>query len=394
MDSKSNDPFGFSNSSVYVEDIYHKMIDEIEDYAILMMDTNGFIINWNKGAEKIKGYKESEIISKNFRQFYTKEDQESGLPERLLELGRRTGKASHEGWRVRKDGTKFWGSIVITAIHNEQGEVIGFSKVTRDLTERKLTEDKMRADAEELSKVNKELMAAQEKLANKIDELNRANKDLEQFTYIASHDLQEPIRKISTYFSMFCALNEEKFDERSRSLKDRIFSATKRMQTLINDLLALSTITEEKDLVPVDLNKVLKEAVEEFDLKIEERNARIIVGTLPRVIGIESYLVQLFLNLISNSLKFSEKDPLIEISASTENGMAIIQVKDNGIGMDELYNKKIFEPFQRLHSKHEYEGSGIGLAICKKIVEVQNGTIAVESEVGKGTTFTISFPLA
>jgi PAS domain S-box-containing protein len=124
------------------EERYFRMIDEVEDYAILLLDRNGNIQNWNKGAEKIKGYKENEILGKNFRIFYTKEDQDNGLPELLIDKAVKQGKALHEGWRVRKDGTRFWGSIVITALHDDQKNVIGFSKVTRDLTERKETEDR------------------------------------------------------------------------------------------------------------------------------------------------------------------------------------------------------------------------------------------------------------
>ena len=127
------------------EDQYHKMVEEVEDYAILMFDSRGIIRNWNKGAERIKGYTEEEIVGHHFRIFYTKEDREAGLPEKLVNEAVTNGKAVHEGWRVRKDGTTFWGSIVITALHNEDGRVIGFSKVTRDLTERKMTEAFVRA---------------------------------------------------------------------------------------------------------------------------------------------------------------------------------------------------------------------------------------------------------
>ena len=150
------------------EERYHKMIAEIEDYAIILLDTNGNIQNWNTGAEKIKGYKAEEIIGKNFRIFYLPQDRDNKLPEKLLERVIREGKSAYEGWRVRKDGSTFWGSIVVTALHDDNGEVIGLSKVTRDLTEKKKAEDKMR-----------------EYLA----ELENRNSELEQFAYIASHDL-------------------------------------------------------------------------------------------------------------------------------------------------------------------------------------------------------------
>jgi PAS domain S-box-containing protein len=157
---------------ILTEQMYHLMVGEVEDYAILMLDRDGFIQNWNKGAEKIKGYKEQEIVGKHFRVFYRRQDQEEHLPERLIEQARTTGKALHEGWRQKKDGSVFWGSILITALHDEHGEVIGFSKVTRDLTERKEAEDKLLQYARQLEAQNKEL---------------------QQFAYAAAHDMYPSI---------------------------------------------------------------------------------------------------------------------------------------------------------------------------------------------------------
>jgi PAS domain S-box-containing protein len=146
------------------EERYHKMIDEVSDYAIIMLSPEGIIENWNKGAKKIKGYSAQEIIGKNFKVFYTDEDQKNKLPDRLLEEARSTGRVAHEGWRVQKSGTRFWGSVVITALHDNSNNVIGFTKVTRDLTERKHAEDKLRENAENLEKANYELDALNEEL--------------------------------------------------------------------------------------------------------------------------------------------------------------------------------------------------------------------------------------
>ena len=278
---------------------------------------------------------------------------------------------------------------MITAIHDDDGQVIGFTKVTRDLTERKLADDQAKAQARKLSKVNQDLLITQQQLEDKIEQLDRANKDLEQFAYIASHDLQEPLRKINAYFAMFCQILGDKIEPRAKHFRDKIISSTDRMRSLIKDLLTLSTISGDIELVPVDLNKVMEQAMEGLDIRIQEKKAMIDIGRLPVVAGIESYLVQLFLNLLSNALKFSTNSPVIRITAETKNEKAVVIIRDNGIGIEQKYLHQIFDAFKRLHPRHKYEGTGIGLAICKKITDTLGGKMEVESELGKGTTFRI-----
>jgi len=368
------------------EERYHKMIAEVQDYAIILLDANGVIENWNAGAEFIKGYSSDEIVGQRFDIFYTQEDRQNGLPDKLLNEARKAGKATHEGWRVRKDGTRFWGMIVITALHNKDQEVIGFSKVTRDLTQKKIAEDK---------------------LANYTRELEIQNSELEQFAYVASHDLQEPLRKIQTFSEL---IRENFHDEEfvTRYIGKLDFSA-KRMSELIKSLLNYSRLTKDKEnlnIGEVNLNTVLHEITQDFELLIEEKKATIKSGPLPVVFGDHIQLGQLFSNIISNSLKYSVESPVIEINAELvskdkipnspisvlEGNYFKISFQDNGIGFEQQYNKLIFSLFQRLHSKHEYTGAGIGLALCKKIMENHGGFITGESELGKGATFTIYLP--
>jgi len=364
------------------EERYHKMIDEVQDYAILLLDTEGTIVNWNQGAEKIKGYSEKEILGKNFRIFYRDHDREDKLPEKLIQQAHDTGRAMHEGWRLRKDGTAFWGSIVITALHDDDNNIIGFSKVTRDLTERKLADEQMAMYAKDIE---------------------FRNRQLEEYAYIASHDLQEPLRKIQ----VFAELLETNITNESiaRRHLDKISTAAKRMSSLIKDVLRYSQLSRADELfAEVDLNATFEAIKEDFDLLTHQKNVTINHGTLPTIYGIPIQLNQLFSNLLSNAIKFSGNHPVVEVYADELTPEAItdypqlnklhrytrISFKDNGQGFDQQYGDQVFKMFKRLSTN---PGTGIGLALCKKIVENHSGHIDVVSETGKGTTFTIILPL-
>lgn len=366
------------------EERYHKMIEEVQDYAILLLNKDGYILNWNKGAEQIKGYKEAEIVGKNFRIFYQDKDREEKLPERLIKEAYETGRARHEGWRLRKDGSKFWGSIVITALHDENNEVIGFSKVTRDLTERKLAEDR---------------------LNQYLKDIEFRNKQLEEYAYIASHDLQEPLRKIQ----IFAELLEDNLNnpEQARKNLDKITASAKRMSSLIKDVLKYSQLSTGDELyIETNLNAVLDAVLEDYSLLIEQKDVIINRDNLPHLNGIPIQLQQLFSNLVSNALKFSSERPIIEIKSSiikggdpgvhyseltTNRQYLKIVFADNGIGFEQQYGEQVFKMFKRLSNS---TGTGIGLALCKKIVENHNGHIYVESKPNVGTTFTIMLPLS
>lgn len=221
-----------------------------------------------------------------------------------------------------------------------------------------------------------------------------ANKDLEAFASIASHDLQEPLRKIRTFSSMLFEDNAETFSPQSRDLANKIIHSTERMQVLISDVLSLSTLTEEMELKQVDIREVIDNALEDLEMKIREKNAVIHIGEIPMVMGNKSYLNQLFQNLISNAIKFTRQQPVVSITGELKGDRVAIHIKDNGIGIEEKDISKIFEAFSRLNPKSEFEGSGIGLTICKKIVAIHKGKIQVNSTPGKGTTITIELPAA
>ncbi len=367
------------------EERYYKMTEEVQDYAIILLDSDGTILNWNQGASKIKGYREGEVIGENFEIFYLESDRKNGLPQKLINEAKEQGRAMHEGWRKRKDGSVFWGSIVITALHDDKNNVIGYTKVTRDLTERKIAEDKLREHTKEL---------------------DRKNKELEQFAYIASHDLQEPLRKIQT----FTELLEKKIhsEEARKKYFSKINSSARRMAELIKSVLNYSRLSvDDVPFVETDLNVILENVVADYELLIAEKNAIIKNDNLPVVRGVPLQLGQLFANLIGNSLKFSETKPVITVSSKIVSANKIkanhpslnlaekyveLIFKDNGIGFEQQYAEKIFTIFQRLNGRGDYAGTGIGLALCKKVVENHHGFIQARSEVGHGAEFYIYLP--
>lgn len=354
------------------EERYHKMVEEVEDYAILLLDKDGRIMNWNKGAEKIKGYKESEIIGRNFRIFYRSEDQQRQLPETLIQQARTTGKAIHEGWRVRKDGTTFWGSVVLTALHDDYNNIVGFTKVTRDLTERKVAEDKIKQYAKELE---------------------AQNRDLQQFAYAAAHDMKEPLRKVQFYTSSLIQSIGDTLPPKEKSYLERTVDAAHRMQGLIEDLLTYTRISGEvPPFEPVALELIVAEVISNYQETIESIHAHIETGPLPVVPGITFQLRQLLDNLIGNALKYhhTEKTPHIIIRSAPDNDKYVITVQDNGIGFEPQNCEKIFEMFERLHGRESYPGTGIGLALCQRIVQNHKGTISATGQVNEGATFTIT----
>src|SRR5688572_1799974 len=317
------------------EERYHKMVEEVQEYAIILLDVDGIIQNWNTGAQLIKGYSANEIIGKSFKIFYLPEDLDRALPQKLLNEAKLKGKANYEGWRKRKDGSKFWGNIVLTALHDAGGRLIGFSKVTRDLTEKKKTEDELKRNALELELKN--------------HELERLNDELTSFAYIVSHDLKEPIRKIEVFARRQLEVGQDL--EQVKKFGEKIVTSASRMQTLMEALLYYSKIdsySNEKE--KVDLNVIVENVKNDLEVVINERQARIVVEDLPTIDGLSFQMHQLFLNLLSNSLKFSKgnEPPLITISYKTISHAELpeellvknrryhqIIITDNGIGFNQ-----------------------------------------------------------
>lgn len=605
------------------EERYQKMIEDVQDYSILLLDPDGIILNWNKGAERMNGYKAEEVIGKSFKIFYSEEARRKETGDLLLAEARKNGRASSEGWRVKKDGSTLWAYVSLTALFDDSGNITGFSKLTRDVTEKKLAEQKLieserqfqafmgtlpamawivdeqgvfkytnslynhvfnntnligknfhdffpkeialeyqqnndivfksnipletiepsiKPDGstailkifkfplgvskgskllggiavditqminteEALKQANEQIslfvkhtpaavamfdenmryivasdrwysdyglkgqeiigkshyeifpeinnmpewkeihnrclkgaieirekdlfprsdgsfdwlrweihpwktgedkisgimmftevitdrIKAEEELTELNEQLIASNKELEQFAYVASHDLQEPLRMVSSFLQLLEKKYKNQIDEKANQYIGFAVDGAERMKILINDLLKFSRLgTYREEEVEVDCNNIVEETLKLYQHTIREAKVLINVSSLPVIKARKIQIEQLFQNLISNALKYrKDTAPVINISCTDKENSWQFAIRDNGIGIDPKYFDKIFVIFQRLHGKKDYSGTGIGLAICKKIVEQWGGEIWVESVEGEGSVFKFTFP--
>jgi PAS domain S-box-containing protein len=362
------------------------IIDFLPD-ATFAIDREGKVIAWNRATEEMTGAAKNEVIGKkgfahaipfygNARPilidlvFRDQKDIEKEY-DFVLRKGDQLTAEVFAPLLYKGKGAYLWG--IAAPLYDSKGNIVGAIESIRDITEHKQIEDA---------------------LTKKSEELARSNADLAQFAYAASHDLQEPLRTITSFVQLLQKRYHGKIDPDADEFIDFIVGGTKRMQQLINDLLTYSRVNTRKGpLSPMKIEDVLQKAMQNLRYILEEVKGTVIYEEMPSIVADEPQMTQLFQNLIGNALKFhGEEAPKVEISAARKGNDWIFSVKDNGIGIDPQYKDRIFEIFQRLHTREEYSGTGIGLAIAKKIVERHGGRIWVDGEPGKGTTFRFTIP--
>jgi PAS domain S-box-containing protein len=349
------------------------LMDNLPD-AIYFKDQGSRFISTNRAnLEKIGAATFEEVIGKTDADFFSEEHARQALEDERRIMATGLPIVDLEEKETWPDGRETWVSTTKMPLRDEQGRIVGTFGISKDITQKKL---------------------ADEELKKKTAELARSNSELEQFAYVASHDLQEPLRMVASYTQLLARRYRGKLDSDAEEFIGYAVEGVTRMQSLINDLLAYSRVgTRPIQENPTRLKDSLEAALSNLRLNIDENEAVITSEELPVVQGDKMQLGQLFQNLIGNAIKFrSESAPRIHISARKESRHWIIGVQDNGIGIDPQYFQRIFVIFQRLHRKKEYPGTGIGLAICKKIAERHGGRIWVESEPGRGSIFYITLP--
>ncbi len=351
------------------------LVDATADYAIFMLDPEGRVATWNTGARRIKGYRADEIIGQHFSRFYTEEDIARDHPANELQIARREGRYEEEGWRLRKDGTRFWASVVITALRDADGDLVGFGKVTRDLTARREAEQELRASA---------------------DELARSNAELERFASSAAHDLTQPLATIAGLADLVASRYAEGMDEEGRTYLDLIRGGAANLRGMVDGLLNYARAAQQVVRPrPIALGSVMEEVTGSLRAQVAERGATIVydTGALPVVEADADLLAVVLRNLVSNGLKFNERPaPRVEVTAEPEGEGWRVVVTDDGLGVPEGEHEQIFAMFHRLHSQDRFPGTGLGLALTRRIVERHGGQIGVESTPGGGSRFWFTLP--
>ena len=381
------------------QEMFRLLVASVQEYAIFMLDPSGHVMTWNLGAERIKQYRPEEIIGKHFSIFYSAEDIESGKPKRELDIATSQGKVEDEGWRLRKDGTRFWANVVITAVFDQTGTLRGFAKVTRDMTARRAAEETQRAllEQREARLQAEEQERSAEASYRAAQEANRAK---DEFMMTLSHELRTPLTAIVGWARMLPSMNYG--DPMFREAIKAISRSADLQAKLIDDVLDISRIVSGKlrlTLENVEVNTVLKEALDAVRPGADAKHVTVATEFAPDL-GTATLdptrLQQIVWNLLSNAVKFTPKGGRVQLSAWRTASEIQISVTDTGEGIEPQFLPHVFEAFRQAEtpSTRVHGGLGLGLSIVRYMTEAHGGNVAAESGGrGKGATFMITLPV-
>lgn len=398
-------------------DLFRLLVERVRDYAIFALDPEGNILTWNTGAARLKGYRAEDVIGRHFSIFYTQEDLKAGTPAKYLAIAASTGSMEDEGWRVRRDGSRFWANVLITALRDDTGRLIGFAKVTRDLTDRRAAEeralrDAQRIAAEEGARAAAEQRAAEfrgltEKLHAQTAELKRrtseaeaANRLKSDFLAAMSHELRTPLNAIAGYTELMQAEVSGPLTEVQREQLNRIQRSQRHLLGIINDILNFSRIEAGKlsyALGPIVLQELADGVAPMVQPQADKKRLRLtLVPCSPSLVATadRAKVEQILLNLLSNAVKFTEERGEITVRCGVGQGRAWISVTDTGVGIPDGQIEAIFAPFTQLGRSlaSPMEGTGLGLSISRDLARAMGGDLVAESREGRGSTFTLFLP--
>jgi PAS domain S-box-containing protein len=377
------------------EERFRLLIEGVADYAIFMLDPNGRVSTWNMGAERIKGYSADEIIGQHFSIFYPQDVKDSGWPAHELQEAAEKGKFIDTGWRLRKDGTTFWANVTITALRDDAGKLLGFAKLTRDLTEAK------RAEAMETANQQREEMLDAERNARMAAQ--RATRLKDEFLATLSHELRTPLSAILGWTQLLLRPEASKGPEKQKRAIEVIDRNARAQVKLIDDLLDLSRVMTGKlrlDLHQVSLASIVEAAVDSARPSADVKGIRLksILSSNPDIVSADSTrLQQVVWNLLTNAIKFTPKGGQVQVLLQRVNSHLELSVSDTGIGIPANYLPHVFDRFSQKDSSttRAFGGLGLGLAICKQLVELHGGSIRAASlGEGRGATFSVQLPLS
>jgi PAS domain S-box-containing protein len=354
------------------EERFRLLVEGVKDYAIFMLDRDGRVASWNAGAQRMKGYTAQEIIGRHFSVFYPKEALDKKWPEQELAMAREHGRFEDEGQRVRKNGSTFWANVLVTPLYDAQGELMGYAKVTRDLTDRK-----------------------------RVEALEKAERQTNEFLAVLAHELRNPLAPISNALSLLA--RKPAADATEQWVRDVLQRQTGQMSRLVNDLMDVSRITRSAISLskkPVDMRHVVRVAAD-ASLQWMEARRHALSLDLPDealvVLGDETRLVQVVQNLLDNAAKYTPDGGRIEVLARRDAGSVQVAVKDNGIGMESEMLRAAFELFRQGHQELDRPkgGLGVGLTLVQRLIAMHGGTVAALSAgAGKGSELIVRLPAA